>query len=668
MSVGFLASWEGTMRPVRLFRTILFLVFVMLPAGGVDVPQWLADVALLEIPAHSPETEAMVLLDERNITVDKDGTIHTVGRRAVKVLRQGGIEEVRRLALASAYDSKVRSMTGWNVTEGLKTLKVTMKNVVETGLAPDTLYTDASLKILFAPSVEVGSIVGFEWEEERKPPSLEDIYEFQGSFPVMISRYSVVLPAGWTMDTSWINWTPKEGPPVKGPPAALVWETANIPAIEEEPLMPNRRALAGRLSVRFKADQPDSRCFSGWADMGAWYDALSKECRIPGQALMMGARELIKDAPDTFSRLRALAEFVQKKVRYVAIEIGIGGYKPHSAGSVLTNLYGDCKDKATLLASLLQASGIDSYYLMVNTENGAVTPGSPVSLYGFNHAILAIRLPEDVADTGLTAVVRHPGLGRLLVFDPTSPYTPLGQLPVYLQGNTALLVAGGSGELISLPRPPPEANLLDRKGRFVLSADGTLEGEIEETRRGTLADATRQILLDSTDLERAKYIETFLANFFAGFSVRSSEIKNLHENSQDLLLVYRIIVPNYAKPAGGMMIVRPRIIGDKREPLETSDDKPRRHAIDFSGVSEQRDEFTIDLAEGFRIEGLPPAAEIGSVFAVYKSRTEERDRSLIYRREYRLTQPLVPAGRYDEAVRFFRAIDADQRQSVLLKK
>jgi len=656
------------MRPSGLFRAALFLAFVTLPAGGADVPQWLADAAQLALPTHSPETEAVVLLDERNIRLGEDGTIRTNCRRAVKVLRQGGIEEARRLVLASAYDTKIRSMTGWNVTEGRKTLKVTIKNVVETGLAPDTLYTDVSMKILFAPSVEVGSLVGFEWEEERKPPSLEDVFEFQGGFPVGLSRYAVISPAGWTVDAFWVNWSPTEGRPVAGSPPGVVWETTDIPAIEAEPLMPSPRALAGRVIVRFRASQPEGRCLSEWADIGAWYESLSKECRLPDRAVEQGAQELVASAPDTLSRLRALAEFVQKKVRYVAIEIGIGGYKPHSAGSVLANRYGDCKDKATLLAALLQASGVDSYYLIVNTENGTVIPGSPPSLYSFNHAILAIRIPEDLGETGLPAIVRHPRLGRLLVFDPTSPYTPMGQLPVYLQGNTGLLVAEGSGELISLPLPPPESNLLDRRGRFTLLADGTLVGEIEETRRGTIADASRHVMLNSTDLERTRYIETFLANFFAGFSLHSSEIKNLHENSADLLLNYRFSVPNYARPAGGMMVVRPRVVGDKREKLETNDDKPRRYAIDFNGVSEQRDEFTIEVAEGFLFESLPPAAEIDSGFAIYRSRTEERDRTLVYRREYRLTQPVLPAGRYDEAVRFFRAMDADQRQSVLLKK
>jgi hypothetical protein len=572
--------------------------------------------------------------------------------------------------VASGFDTRILSMKGWGVTEGRKTAKVTVKDVIETGLAPDTLYTDISIKILNVPGVEVGSLVGFEWEEERKPVSLEDIHTFQGPFPSERSRYSVALPAGWSADAYWVNWPPVEARTgaIVGAAKSMTWDLAAIPGIEEEALMPAMRALAGRLVVRFKAPSPDSRCFSGWSDIGAWYEALSKECRTPGPGVAEKARVLAEGAPDALSRLRAMAEFAQKKVRYVAIEIGIGGFKPHAAGSVLANLYGDCKDKATLLAALLQASGVDSHYLIVNSERGSVDPASPPSLYSFNHVILAIRLPDDVPDADLPAAVRHPRLGRLLIFDPTSPYTPLGRLPYYLQGNTALLVAEGSGELVTLPLPAPEANLLGRRGRFVLEADGRLRGEIEETRRGTLADAGRSALLGSTDLERRKHFETFLANFFAGFSIESDEAVDLHDNARDLILRYRFSVPNFAKTAGGMTIVRPRVVGDKRERLETNDDRPRRYAIAFDGVSEQRDEFTIELAEGLQIEGLPPAADIDAGFAVYKSRTEQRDRTLVYRREYRLLQPVLPASRYADAVRFFRAMDADQRQSVLLKK
>jgi hypothetical protein len=426
--------------------------------------------------------------------------------------------------------------------------------------------------------------------------------------------------------------------------------------------------LSGRLIVRLKTAGADRRCFSGWSDMGAWYDALGKECCAPDAAISQKARELTAGVADTLSKLRALAEFAQKEIRYVAIEIGIGGFSPHSAASIFSNRYGDCKDKVTLLASLLRSLGLSSNYVLVHADRGNVTTESPVSLYSFNHVVLAIRLPDDVPGTDLPALISHPKLGRLLIFDPTSSYSPLGRLPAYLQGNTALLVTEGGGELISLPMPAPEKNLLDRRGRFTLQVDGTLEGEIQETRRGAIADETRYALLNSNNSERTKFMETFLANFFAGFVLLASEVKNLDDNSRDLLLSYRFRVPNYAKAAGGMLIVRPRVVGRKSARLETGDGKPRRYPIDLSYTTEQRDEFVIELAEGCRVEGLPPASDLDSGFAVYRSRTEKSGRSVVYRRTYRLLQPVLPAARFADAVRFFRAMDADERQSIVLKK
>ncbi|HSA96358.1 MAG TPA: DUF3857 domain-containing protein [Acidobacteriota bacterium] len=659
------------MRRVAVLGATLLLLVPAARPGGSDVPAWLAEAALIKVTDHPPETEAVYLLDERNVTVRADGTILANCRAALKILRPGGVDEARRLIVASGFDTRILSITGWGVTAGRKTVKVTAKDVIETGLAPDTLYTDICIKILNVPGAEVGSVVGFEWVEERKPPSLEDTHTFQGPYPSERSRYSLALPAGWSADAYWVNWPAVEAAmsgTTAGGAKSVRWDFGPIPAVVEEPLRPPFEALAGRLLVRFKAGGPDGRCFSGWSDIGAWYEGLSRPCRTPDPGVTEKARALTAGAPDTFSRLKALAGFAQKSIRYVAIEIGIGGFKPHTAGSVMANLYGDCKDKATLLAAMLEALGIDSHYLIVNSDRGSVGPGSPPSLYGFNHVVLAVRLPDDVPGDDLTAVVSHPRLGRLLVFDPTSPYTPLGHLPYYLQGNTALLVADGSGELVTLPQPAPESNLLDRRGRFVLGVDGTLWGEIEETRRGTLADSGRAELLASGILDPRKHFETFLANFFSGFSVESDEITDLHENARDLRYKYRFRVANFAKTAGGMTIVRPRVVGDKRERLETNEAGPRRYAMDFSAVSAQRDEFTIELPEGVAIESLPPAADIDAGFAVYRSRTEQRDRLLVYRREYRLLDPVLPASRYEDALRFFRAMDADQRQSVLLKK
>src|SRR5690349_12678225 len=89
-----------------------------------------------------------------------------------------------------------------------------------------------------------------------------------------------------------------------------------------------------------------------------------------------------------------LASFVQREIRYVAVEVGIGGYEPHHAQATFKNRYGDCKDKVTLLSTMLSDIGVESYYVLINTSRGVVMPEFPSPRF-FNHAIVAIRIPGE---------------------------------------------------------------------------------------------------------------------------------------------------------------------------------------------------------------------------------------------------------------------------------
>jgi len=657
-------------------RTAAISVFVLLLAAkarvatpaSVDIPPWLTEASRLMIPAYSADTDAVVLLDEQNTVVDNEGVFMTTHRRAIRVLRPNASRDASLLACASTFDTKILSMTGWNVRPDLEPLKVSMKQALMSSMAPDILYMDAKGILLEVPQAGAGCVVGFEWQELRTPPSLEDDFEFQGRYPVLHALYSLKLAPGWNADYYWVNWPPLGAPTAPSSPLDQKFEIRDIPAIVEEPRMPAVRAVAGHLLVRPKPPRPDSRSFSGWPEMGAWYENLTREALRPDKNLSLRAAGLTAHAPDTVSKIRALAGFVQKEIRYVAIEIGIGGFKPHSAPSILKNGYGDCKDKATLLAALLQTQGIDSYYMLVNVERGVVTPESPVSLFSFNHVIVAIRLPDDVPESGLTALIKHPKLGRLLVFDPTSPYTPLGRIPYYLQANTVLLAAGGRGELISPQLPEPETNLLDRAGRFALKEDGTLDGEIMETRRGSLADSFRHALQTSTLADRVKLLETRLAYSLSSFVVDGIRIENLEENGRDLVVRYHLRLTHYAKAAGGLLIVRPRVVGSKAINLSSPGKGPRRYPIDLDIPLSERDDFIIELPEGLQPEELPAPAELNPGFASYKSRTETSGHTLVYRREYRVTQPILPPGQFNEAVKFELTVAADEQQSAVLKK
>jgi hypothetical protein len=655
---------------MRRIGLALFFVVCAGLAAAEDLPLWIRAAVDTEIPDLSPETEAVICLDSADTSVNQQGTIRTVRRRVIRVMRESGRDFASQLALASGFDTKIRSMTAWNAPPGGKTEKVTTKRVIESQMFADTLYTDAKIKILPVPGVEVGSIVGFEWEEEREPLSLEDIFEFQGTHPVLKARYSVALPPGWERDLHWVNWDPGETRPGRTGPKLPdeSWEIDHIPALIGEPSRAEDHALAGRLVVRFRPSGEDGRCFAAWEDMGAWYESLSRDALVVTRELSAKTSELTAEAPDTWSKMLALADFVQREIRYVSIQIGVGGFKPHPASSVLYNRFGDCKDKSALMSALLKALGVQSHFLIIHSDRGSVTLDSPVSLYSFNHAILAIRLPEDVPDTDRAAFVRHPRLGRLLIFDPTFPYAPLGRLPYYLQGNVGLLVSDGGGELLQTPLPAPESNLLERHGRFSLNAEGALSGEVRETRRGILADDFRYALLNSDLSQRTQFLETFLANFVSGFTILESRVENLEDHHNDLVISYRFEAPRYAKAMGDLLIVRPRIIGTKGERLEGREAGPRVHPIALRSTALHRDEFVIDLPEGYRPEELPPAVDLNAGFAAYCSRTESAASTLVYRREYRLLRPFLPASVHGEAVMFYREMDRDERQNALLKK
>src|SRR5262249_10321762 len=133
--------------------------------------------------------------------------------------------------------------------------------------------------------------------------------------------------------------------------------------------------------------------------------------------------QLTANSATEIEKIHAIAAFVQQ-TNYVDVQLNItkgGGYTPRRAEETLARNYGDCKDKATLMRSLLTAAGIDSYLTTIFAGNrNFVRPEWPSPMQ-FNHAIIAIRVPDSVA---LPTVVEAPGIGKLLMFDPTDSITP----------------------------------------------------------------------------------------------------------------------------------------------------------------------------------------------------------------------------------------------------
>jgi hypothetical protein len=309
---------------------------------------------------------------------------------------------------------------------------------------------------------------------------------------------------------------------------------------------------------------------------------------------------------------------------------------------------------------------VEAYQVIINHERGSVTSGTPAH-NAFDHVILAVRLPDDLHDSALVAVMSHPKLGRLLFFDPTNEEMPFGQIGGYLQANYGLLVTPQGGELVELPQQPSNMNSIERVAQLTLGIDGTLEGDVKEIRLGDNAERERFRLRSVTkSTDRIKPIEDLLGGSLPNFRITKAGLVNVNQTDQPFGFNYSFQSANYAKLAGDLRLVRPRVLGVKSSAvLETKD--PRKYPFEFEGPRRETDTFDIALPAGYEVDELPPPTDVDYSFASYHSKTESIGKTLHYARTLEVKELSVPIGKMDELKKFYRLIASDERNTAVLK-
>ena len=657
----------------RLWTIAIFCAFfhstVFSPQAAFagDGPQWLHALTTTQLPAYDEKTDAVLLYSETDVSVLSADKIRTHIQEAYKILRPQGREH-GTLSVYFNPRRKITNLHAWCIPTQGKDYEVKEKDSVDVAAPFDggELISDIKYKMLQIPAADPGSIVGYEYDVEEQPFWLQDTWHFQSTDPVHESRFSLQLPPGWEYKASWSS--SPEVKPTAGAGNSWQWAVTDVKAIRPERDMPPLSGVAGQMIVSFFPPGENSRNneFGSWQSMGTWYEGLIDAQMATSDAIKQKVAALVAGKTTPLSRMQAIAQFLQHDIRYVAISLGIGGWQPHPAQEVFTNRYGDCKDKATLMRTMLREIGVDSYQVVINNNRDSVTPNSPPH-NGFNHVILAIKLPDDLSDPALIAVAQYPGLGRFLFFDPTDEMTPLGQIQGQLQANYGLLVSPKGGKLVQLPQQSPTTNSIHREAKLTLDISGKLVGDVVETRLGDRASSQRWRLREiQKSADRIKPFESLLAGSLAGFRIVKASMTNLNSTDLPFVLNYSFETAAYAKRAGNMLLVRPRVLGNKASTILESKD-PRKFPVEFDGPYQDTDSFEIALPPGYEVDELPPPANLDLSFASYHSKTEMAGRTIHYTRTVEVKELTVPVEKMDELKKFYRLIAADERSTAILK-
>ena len=391
-----------------------------------------------------PDDGAAVLWESVDVDIDEKSRYVYSTRRIVKIFNENGkdLAEVSIPYMRGKDDVTIHHARTLTPNGNIIELDV---NEVITDLVPPSavdagLYVDARLMYFSLPGVTDGCIIDYAYSTNNAGHVMQGEFwrkvYFQAPQPVQYYRLTVHIPKKKQLYYQ-----------ISGAPAAsqtdrflsiqptisesnytrtYIFDVRDVPPLKEEYLMPAPQDLAYSISIS---------SIDSWDKLVTWYATLIREQDTLTPEIAEKTEQLLKGAWTRQEKVKRLYEYVATNIQYLGYELGIWAIKPRPANLVLKDGRGDCKDKTTLLSTMLASVGINSYPVLISAgdtrginahlpDGGSQVEAVP-SLAYFNHMILAVEGNKN---------------DELLWLDPTSETCAFGDFPTGDQDRWTLII------------------------------------------------------------------------------------------------------------------------------------------------------------------------------------------------------------------------------------
>ncbi|HEY4564488.1 MAG TPA: DUF3857 domain-containing protein, partial [Thermoanaerobaculia bacterium] len=414
---------------------------------------------VLLVGAVPPLHAATVLEKSIDVEIRPDGVTERT-RLRVRLDNARDFSNWSPYPIALDENREMGDLTASAIQPDGKTLKVSRHDLDTHQVAGEgNLHSSLVVRTVTFPAVPAGSVLALDYEVREHPYFPAGQIALGSAEPVESLRVAVHGGgAGWRYHVDGTL----PGIAVQESPGGVTVTGTKLPGLNPPEKAPGLAAEGAML--RYAWGDTGS-----WDAVGRWYEGLLTAVPRGAGPVTAKAHELVAGVTDKRQRTAALTDFARRQVRYVAVEVGIGGYKPHTPQQVMERLWGDCKDKALLLVDLLKEAGIEAYPALARLDpDGRVDRDFP-SPYQFNHMIVAV--PAD----GLGVDGDAPVAGGYLFLDATQETGGLAWLQPAAQDQEVLVVRNGHGELVRTPvRNAQEGRRLDVA--LALTAEGEASG------------------------------------------------------------------------------------------------------------------------------------------------------------------------------------------------
>jgi tetratricopeptide (TPR) repeat protein/transglutaminase-like putative cysteine protease len=438
------------------------------------------------------------------ITAEADGTGSRELTAEIKILADAGVKTfaVLNFTYTSANETveieyvRVRKPDG-SIT---KTPDYNIQDMPADVTRTAPLYSDIHEKHIAVKGLGVGDVLEYALRYRIVKPEVPGQFWYEYSFVKNAIAKDELLEISFPAGKYLKVVSPEFKPEVvdEGARRVFRWKYSNLTAKEKDPNEPPRRFPP--------APDVQATTFASWEEVGNWYKGLQKDPLQVTPAIRAKTAELTKGLTTDEEKIRAIYKFVSLKYHYIGLDFGIGRYQPHAADDVLDNGYGDCKDKHTLLAALLEAAGIDAWPVLIH-DRRKLEPDVP-SPAQFDHVITVVPLG-----------------GSLIWLDTTPEVSPYGLILLTLRNKQALVIPTAKPPvLITTPENPPfpQEQKFSMNGK--LSADGTFTGHAEQSYRGDSEVWLRDVFRQVSESHWKETVQRFSQNLNFGGDVSNVKV------------------------------------------------------------------------------------------------------------------------------------------------
>jgi tetratricopeptide (TPR) repeat protein len=519
------------MRYIKKFQYLVIVIsfFILMASVGraQDEKSLNPEIAQLirEVPLKQEYTDAgaVILLREGVMSVEKDGlrniTVHVVG----KILDDKAASDYGQISVIfNSYYQEAALDFAHTITKDGTIIEVS-KDAIQLKTPPEQpgvkSYTDNKVLTFSPPALEPGSVFEYQVRIRQKKPIIENKWHTSFDFnytlhklsppyipridPVYKSRFVLKVPEGekFIYDAERTMVSPANGK--EGDFTTYTWEVKDLPAVSIEDYMPSIDRIIPMIKLSSLTE---------WKEIDTWAGRLFFPKIEVTEEIKAKVGEITGEAKTEKEKIEALFYFIQSNIEYIQADLNSGGYVPHSANEILKNRYGDCKDQAILLLSMLRSVGISAYPAFINTysEVNKKIPSSEA----FNHLI--VYIPREEGDLWL---------------DTISGVTKFPYLYWIDQDRWAFVIDRKGGKFLRTPASKPEHNQGIIKFDFSFREE-IFQGKIIIEGKGAISDNLKSLLKLFSPVQQKDIILNTVKSLFPviarsqTISVEISDLKN----------------------------------------------------------------------------------------------------------------------------------------------